>query len=68
MLLLSFGMLSDGLPSHDVFLFLSEPLYFLLDPDQLLLLYSSFIFFSFLLPILHLDLIKLSVALSDLYW
>jgi hypothetical protein len=68
MLSVIFGALSDDLPSHDGFLFLLEPLYFLLDPDQLLLLCNGFIFFSFLIPILHLDLIKLSVALHDLYW
>jgi hypothetical protein len=28
-----FGVLSDCLTSHDGFLFLPEPLYFLLDPD-----------------------------------
>jgi hypothetical protein len=51
----SFGALSDCLPSHDGFLFLSEPLYFLLDPDQFLLLFCSFDFPSFLIPVLHLD-------------
>jgi hypothetical protein len=62
-----FGVLSNCLPSHDGYLFLSEPLYFLLDPNQLLLLYYGFIFFSFLVLVLHLDLIKLGVALNDLY-
>jgi hypothetical protein len=53
---LSFGALSDCLSSHDGILFLPEPLYFLLDPDQFLLLY----------PVLHLDLIKLRVTVNDL--
>jgi hypothetical protein len=55
----SFGMLSDCLMSHDGFLFLHAPLYFLLDSDQFLLLYCSFNFLSFLIPVLHLDLIEL---------
>jgi hypothetical protein len=67
MLSVSFNALNDGLPSHDGFLFLPEPLYFLLGPYQLLLQYSGFIFFGFLIPILHLDLIKLSITLHDLY-
>jgi hypothetical protein len=41
-------------------------LYFLLDPGQLLR--SDFVFFHFLNPVLHLDLVKLGVALKDLYW
>jgi hypothetical protein len=45
--------------SHNGFLILLEPLYFLLDPDQFLLLYYSFDFLSFLIPVLHLDLVKL---------
>jgi hypothetical protein len=67
MLSVGFDALSDCLPSHDRFLFLLEPLYFLLDSDQRIL-YCSFIFFCFLIPILHLDLVKLSVALNDLHW
>jgi hypothetical protein len=39
----------------------------MMDPDQLLLLCCIFIFFSFLISILHLDLIKLDIALNDLY-
>jgi hypothetical protein len=31
-LYMSFGALCDGLPSHDGFLFLPEPLYFQLNP------------------------------------
>jgi hypothetical protein len=62
----SFGVLSDCLSSHDGFLFLSEPLYLLLDPDQLFQLYCGFIFFNFLVLVLHLNLIKLSVTLNDL--
>jgi hypothetical protein len=60
-------MLMDGLTSHDGFLLLPEPLYFPLNPGQLLLFYYDFIFFSFLVPILHLDLVELSVALNVLY-
>jgi hypothetical protein len=60
-------MLRDRLPSHDRFLFLPEPLYLLLNPDRLLLC-RGFVFFSFLIPILHLDLIQLSFGLGDLYW
>jgi hypothetical protein len=68
MLSTSYDALSDGLPSHDGFLFLPEPLYFLLNPSQLLLFYYDFIFFSFLVPILQLDLVELSVTLNILYW
>jgi hypothetical protein len=67
MLSASFGVLSDGLPSHDGFLFLPEPLYFLLNPSQLLLFYCGFIFFNFLVPILHLYLVELDVTLNFLY-
>jgi hypothetical protein len=52
--------------SHDGFLFLPKPLYFLLDPDQFLLLYNSFNFLGFLIPVLQLDLIKLWVIVDDL--
>jgi hypothetical protein len=62
-----FGALCNCLTSHDGFLFLQESLYFMMDPDQLLLLCCVFIFFSFLISILHLDLIKLDIALNDLY-
>jgi hypothetical protein len=62
---LSFNALSDCLSSHDGFLYLLEPLYFLLDPDQFLLC-CSFNSLSFLVPVLHLDLIKLRVAVDDL--
>jgi hypothetical protein len=58
-------MLSDCLMSHDGFLFLHEPLYFLLDSDQFILLYCSFNFLSFLIPVLHLDLIELWVVVND---
>jgi hypothetical protein len=68
MLSASSGALSDGLPSHDGFLFLSENLYFLLNPDQLLLFCCSFVFIGFFVLILHLDLVKLSIALNILYW
>jgi hypothetical protein len=52
--------------SHDGFLFLSEPLYFLLDPDQFLLLFYNFDFLSFLILVLHLDLVELRVIVNDL--
>jgi hypothetical protein len=45
--------------SPNGFLILLEPLYFLLDPDQFLLLYYSFDFLGFLIPVLHLDLVEL---------
>jgi hypothetical protein len=63
--LLIFGALSDYLVPRDGLLFLPEPHYFLLDPDQLLLFYS-FKFLSFLIPVLHLDLIELGVAMDEL--
>jgi hypothetical protein len=43
----SFGVLSDFLSSHDGLLFLPQPLYFLLDPDQLTLINFGFFFFFF---------------------
>jgi hypothetical protein len=61
----SFDALSCCLPPHDGFLFLMEPIDFVLDSDQLLLLlFYGFIF----IPVLHLDLIELGVALNDLCW
>jgi hypothetical protein len=63
---MSFSALSNCLSSHDGFLFVPEPLYFLLDPDQLLL-NRGFIFFSFLVLVSHLDLVKLSITLNHLY-
>jgi hypothetical protein len=67
MMITSLGTLCDGLPSHDGFQFLSDPLYFLLNPSQLLLFCRGFVLFGFLVPILHLDLVELSVALNILY-
>jgi hypothetical protein len=64
---MSFSALSEGLPSRDGFLFLPEPLYFLLNPSKLLLFCCDFIIFSFLVLILHLDLVELSVALNILH-
>jgi hypothetical protein len=64
----SFDALNDCLTSNDGFLFVPEPLYFLLDPDQFLLLCCSFNFLSFLIPILHLDLIELWVVMNDPNW
>jgi hypothetical protein len=68
MLSSSFGTLSYCLPLHDEFLFLTEPLDLLLDSDQFLLFFCGFIFVSFFIPVLHLDLIELDVALNDLWW
>jgi hypothetical protein len=65
---LSFGALSDCLVPHDGFLFLPEPFYFLLDPDQFFLFYCSFEFLSFLIPVLNLGLIKLRATMDDLKW
>jgi hypothetical protein len=62
---LSFGALSGFLSSHDGLLLLSNPLYFLLDPDQLTLVSLGFLFFCFI-PILDLDLVELSFTLVDL--
>jgi hypothetical protein len=64
---MSLGTLSCYLPPHDGFLFLMEPLNFLLDLDQLFFLFCRFIFISFFIPVLHLDLIKLGISLNDLY-
>jgi hypothetical protein len=61
-----FSVLSDPLVPHYGFLFLPEPLYFLLDSNQFLLLYNSSNFLSFLIPVLHLDLIRLRVIVNDL--
>jgi hypothetical protein len=49
----SFDALNDCLPSHDGFLLLLEPLYLLLYPDQLFLFCCNFVFFCFLIPVLH---------------
>jgi hypothetical protein len=68
MLYASFDTLSDGLPSHDGFLFLSEPLYFLLNPGQLLLFCYDFVYVDFLVPMLHLDLVELSISQNIFYW
>jgi hypothetical protein len=43
-----------------------EPLNFLLDSDQFLLLFYDFVFISIFILVLHLDLIKLDIALNDL--
>jgi hypothetical protein len=45
-------VLDCSMSSQDGFLFLLEPLNFLLDYGQLFLLYCSFIFLSFFIPIL----------------
>jgi hypothetical protein len=50
------------------FLFLLEPLYFILDPDQFLLFCCNFDFLGFLILVLHSDLIKLWVVVNDLNW
>jgi predicted CDP-diglyceride synthetase/phosphatidate cytidylyltransferase len=64
----SFDALGNCLSSHNGFLFLPELLYLLLDLDQFFLLCCSFVFFSFLIPFLHLNLIKLNVAMNGLCW
>jgi hypothetical protein len=64
----SFDTLSCRFPPRDGFLFLTEPLDFLLDSEQLLLLFYNFIFISFFVPVLHLKLVVLSAALNDLRW
>jgi hypothetical protein len=61
-----FGMLGHCLPPYDDFLFLAELLNLLLDPGQLFLLYS-FVFKVFIFPVFYLDLLKLGIALDDLY-
>jgi hypothetical protein len=63
----SFGSLGGCLSSHEQLLFLLKLVYLLLDPDQLVLFCFSFICFWFV-PILDLDLIKLSIALGALRW
>jgi hypothetical protein len=69
MLPTSLDALDCGLPSHDGFLFLSEPLNFLLDSDQLFLLCCYFFFlFGFFVPIMDLDLFRLCLPLDYLYW
>jgi hypothetical protein len=68
MLPLSFGVLSCCLPSHDGFLFLTEPLDFLLDFDQLLLFFYDFVFISLFVPVLHMDSVELDATLNDLCW
>jgi hypothetical protein len=60
-------VLGGYLFSHDGLLFLSKPLYLLLDPDQLALLSLGFIFFCFI-PILDFYLVELSFAWVDLRW
>jgi hypothetical protein len=63
----SLSALGSCLSCHDRLLFLSKPLYLLLDPDQLTLLSLSFIFFCFI-PILDFDLVELSFSRVDLQW
>jgi hypothetical protein len=61
-----FSLLGHCLPPYDNVLFLAEPLDFLLDCCQLFLL-CSFIFEVFIFPVFYLDLLKLDIALDDLY-
>jgi hypothetical protein len=65
-LLLGFSILSDCLVPHYGFLFLLEPLYFLLDFDQFLLFYNSSEFLIFFVPVLYLNSIGLRVVVNDL--
>jgi hypothetical protein len=53
------------LPPHVGFLFFKEPLNFLLDSDQFLLLFCGFVFISIFIPVLHWDFVGLSIALND---
>jgi hypothetical protein len=64
---LSFGALSGFLSSHDGLLFLSQPPYFLLDPDQLTLVSFCFLFFCSV-PIVDFNLVELGFTLVDLRW
>jgi hypothetical protein len=61
-----FSALGHCLPSHDGFLFSTEPLDLLLDSEQLL--FHSLVSRGFFLPVLQLDLFELRVSLYDLYW
>jgi hypothetical protein len=67
MLSMGFSALCDGLPSHNGFLFLPEPLYFLLNAAQPLLFFCGFVLFDFHEPILHLNLVEISIALNIMY-
>jgi hypothetical protein len=64
---LSLNTLSSFLSSHDGLLLLSKPLYFLLDPDQLVVLSLGFILFC-IVPILDFNLVEFTFALADLWW
>jgi hypothetical protein len=59
----SLDTLGGCLSSHDGHLFLLTPLYFLLDPDHLVVLNRGLIFFCFV-PVFDLDLVELGVALN----
>jgi hypothetical protein len=67
-LLVGLDVLDCNLSSQDGFLFLPEPLNFLLDSGQFLLLCCYFIFLGFFIPIMVLDLIELCVSLSHACW
>jgi hypothetical protein len=56
------------LSSQDGFWILPKPLNFLLDSGQLLLLCCCFVFLSFFIPVMDLDLIELYVSLRHVYW
>jgi hypothetical protein len=62
----SFNTLSCCWSPHNGFLFLAEPLNFLLHYDHLLLFFHSFIFIGFFILVLHFNLIELRATLSDL--
>jgi hypothetical protein len=57
----SFSVLHCSLPSQNGFLLLPKPLNLLLDSGQFLFLCCYF-FFSFLIPIIDLDMTKLRVS------
>jgi hypothetical protein len=61
------SMRDCNLSSQDGFMFLLEPLNFLLGSGQLLLLSCCFIFLGFLVPIMDLDLVELYISLKHVY-
>jgi hypothetical protein len=64
----SFGVFDYSLSSQDGFLFLPDPLNFLLDSGQFLLFFCCFNFLGLFVPIKDLDLVKLCVPMDHLHW
>jgi hypothetical protein len=64
----SFGALHCSLPSQDGFLFLPEPINLLLDSGEFLFLYCCYLFFSLLIPIIDLDMIKVCIPWKCVCW